>query len=207
LTGGCLPRQLTPDAQGLVPCNVYELLPAGVTSCSAAQGLVGRAVTRTVSNGSGTESRLTCLMQQVPVQNGAPRAGKVGWYYDDLSAAVKSQCSAGDQQRIAFSFGNLPSGAGALFECLQPVASTDPNSTGLDAVGVRCDGSSNVCAAHDDGSYTLVCIQNTCQIQCRTNTDCPASWQCAVSADVPGTSYCQQPSCPQQDSSANAEGS
>ncbi len=195
LKGNCLPRQLTPDTNGLVQCEVFELLPKDVTKCVPERGHVGTPVTRNLDDNGKTETRLACRMNQVAVNNGAADPNATGWYYDDFSDNLKDDCNPGEQQRIAFSFGDLPSGAGAVIDCLQPVASVDPNAKGLAAVGSRCDPDPSVCDARSDDSYKLICDQNTCQISCNTNPDCPPGWDCASEGGT-GPKVCQLPTCP-----------
>jgi hypothetical protein len=197
LRGNCLPRQLTPDTSGLVQCEVYELLPPDETNCNPARGHeAGPPVPRTFTSGTTTEPRLACHMNQVAVKNGVPDASKVGWYYDDFSPSLKDDCNTGEQQRIQFSFeGGLPPGAGAVIDCLQPVASVNPNAKGLAAIGSRCDPDPTVCDKRSDDDYTLICTQNTCQISCSNNPDCPPGWQCAALNDA-GPKICQLATCP-----------
>ena len=65
-----------------------------------------------------------------------------GWYYDNFSPELKDDCQPGEQQRIQFKFADgdkdLPSGAGATFECFQPVARIDNNAKGFDAINTSC---------------------------------------------------------------------
>lgn len=213
LKGNCLPRRLNPSPEGLVACEVYELLPPSQTSCTSDRGHVGDPVVRTVkTTGGKTEKRNACLMSQIPVRQSMVLAG-LGWYYDDFSEDLGA-CPAGEQQRISFLFENgetdLPEGAGAIFECFQPVARIDTSAKGFDAVNSPCDEDRDgnpdqaVCDAKsnkDEGGYDLICIEglNTCQVECAADPDCPPGWVCAEGADNTAgpPKYCQLPTCPQ----------
>jgi hypothetical protein len=209
LTGNCLPRQLNPDPRGVVQCEVFELLAEKTTECSPLRGhKAGAPEMRNIQTSSGRiEMRRACQMQQVPVLNGVPQTtdatGKqlTGWFYDDFSEELKEECRPGEQQRIRFSFGELPAGAGATFECFQPVARIDPSARGLDAVNTRCGAEQNECAQRgnkaDDG-YDLICVENACQIKCDAATECPPGWECDEKQGIKanGPKYCQQPTCP-----------
>ncbi|HEY6877470.1 MAG TPA: hypothetical protein VI299_05595 [Polyangiales bacterium] len=197
LKGNCLPRQLAPDSSGLVQCEVFELLPPTQKKCVSARGHVGDPIPRMLTSGAQTESRLACRMNQVAVHDGTPNPHAVGWYYDDFSSSLKDDCSPGEQQRIEFSFGDLPNGAGAVIDCLQPVASIDPRAKGEAAVGTRCDNQPDACKSRSDGNYALICTENTCQISCKNNPDCPPGWDCATAdAKGMGPKFCQLPTCP-----------
>jgi hypothetical protein len=108
LQGNCLPRQLTPDTDGLVRCEVFELLPRKETQCSKERGHVGSAVQRDINEQGKLQKRWTCLMNQVPVVDRQPEAGLTGWYYDDYSDDLAEACPPGSRQRVQFSFGSLP---------------------------------------------------------------------------------------------------
>jgi len=209
LEGNCLPRQLTPDQDGLVRCEVFELLSPKETECTKARGHKGKAVERSIKEQGNVELRLTCLMEQVPVLDKTPKAGVTGWYYDDFSEDLAEACQPGNRQRVQFSFGTLPPDASAIIECFQPVARIDPNASGLDAVNTRCGGEEDVCATRSngsDGGYDLICVENTCQITCKSNPDCPPAWLCARrEGDTSGPKYCQQPTCPSDDTTRNAQ--
>jgi hypothetical protein len=216
LKGNCLPRRLTPDAKGQVNCEVYELLNKSDTKCAPERGHTGSVIERPIRENGKIVKKKACKMSQVPVEDNAPLASGRGWYYDNFSKSLTEECAVGDQQRIAFKFANdetdLPSGAGATFECFQPVARIDNNARGFDAVNTSCRDDASACEDRsdktDDG-YKLICINNsTCQITCKANPDCPPGWVCAASGtgDNKTAQYCQLPTCP-QDNSAPASSS
>jgi len=206
LSGNCLPRRLRRDVNGKVQCDVYELLAKGETKCDPARGHVGKALKRESESASGIrERRIACKMQQVAV-NGQGAVNGTGWYYDDFTTQVKSVCPAGDQQRILFSFGELPEGASATFECLQPITSINPNGRGVEAVNTACQAGSATCRGRSDEDDTLICVDGTCQITCKVNPDCPPGWVCDTArASGRGEKFCQQPTCPADDTSAASE--
>ncbi|HVZ32529.1 MAG TPA: hypothetical protein VG963_08885 [Polyangiaceae bacterium] len=207
LTGNCLPRQLNPDAQGRVPCDVYEILPKGDSDCTSDRGHIGDPIERTIQTGLTVEKRTACKMDQVPVMNGRPASGEAGWYYDDFSQGVKSSCPDGQQQRIVFSFGDLPEGSSATFECFQSALKADVTAHGFDAVNTSCRSNASVCRTRSDTNYTLICVQGTCQAQCKISPDCPPGWVCATSGDTgDGPTYCQLPTCPATETVINVGG-
>ena len=208
LSGNCLPRRLKRDREGKVQCDVYELLPAGETKCVEERGHVGKPIKRTLERSGKEEKRVACKMQQVPVMGRRAAAG-TGWYYDDFTEQVQSVCPEGEQQRILFSFGELPEGASATFECLQPITSIDPSAKGFDAVNSLCERGGSDCRNRSNEQYQLACIDSSCQITCESDPDCPPGWIC--DADLggmdPSMKYCQQPTCPTDDSTETAASS
>jgi hypothetical protein len=212
LKGNCLPRQLNPGDNGKVNCEVFELLPTNDDSkCRAEYGLDPneKPVTRVISQNGKNVTRKACKMNQLAV-TGADHTLDPGngWYYDNFSESLKMDCNPGDQQRISFRFEggstDLPSGAGATFECFQPVARIDNNAKGFDAVNTRCDdngeASDVICGDKSNDDYKLICIDpgRTCQISCKSNPQCPPGWVCAFAggATTGERMYCQLPTCP-----------
>ncbi|HEX5660745.1 MAG TPA: hypothetical protein VFX59_26310 [Polyangiales bacterium] len=217
LKGNCLPRQLTPGDNGLVNCEVFELLPDGVDDCDSAQGLTGKPIERNLLESGKNVKRLACKMDQLAVTGGENVADGAGWYYDNFSMAVKMDCTnAGEQQRIAFKFANgtdLPPGAGATFECFQPVARIDADAKGFDAVNTRCatagEATDSICSEKQGpDNYKLFCQPDslTCQISCENNPDCPPGWVCSapLAAGADDVKYCQLPTCPQDGAGGGA---
>jgi hypothetical protein len=198
LTGACLPRKLTADpVTKKVDCVVVEIQAAGSSlGCDPAKGRIEQLPNRRV-NGS---DRTVCLIDQV-----SPTEGKQGWFYDDSSKEVKDQCKK-DPQRIAFTGnGNPPAGAQAKFECFQPVQSNaTTDDRGRDAVNLNCavnplnpsaPSGDAVCSTVSGNAVQLICVDDTCQIQCQRNSQCPAGWEC-VSEASGGRAYCVNPTCP-----------
>jgi hypothetical protein len=201
LKGNCLPRMLRPNAAGLVECEVFELLSSSDTKCDPGRGHVGEVVERTLRENNKNVKRRACRMAQVPVVNGERDTSKDGWYYDQISKDLE-QCPPGEKQRIAFSFGELPSGAGATFECFQSVASVDLRAKGVAAVNTSCttpgDDTPDLCPQRSDDDYDMICLTstNTCQITCANDPQCPPGWVCAQEVGASGgPKFCQQPTC------------
>jgi hypothetical protein len=218
LKGNCLPRKLNPDANGRVNCQVFELLNAADTAakkCVPARGHTGMPIKHAVRENGKIVQKTACEMEQVTVTNQVASPTGKGWYYDDFSAALKDDCQVGEQQRIQFKFADgtsdLPSGAGATFECFQPVARIDNNAKGFDAINTSCLMDKNACADRgnetEPGGYKLICIEtsNSCQIACSANPDCPPGWVCdhaGGDGNTKGPLYCQLPTCPADSSSS-----
>ncbi len=214
LKGNCLPRKLTRTDNGTVNCQVYELLPKNDDSkCSSDYGLTGEPVNRRVIENGKPVTRRACQMNQVQVTGSGSaaraKADAKGWYYDDFSAGVQMDCPNAPQ-RISFQFagGNgLPSGAGAVFECFQPVAHVETADVkGFDAVNTLCTDDGSVCGDRSNNDYKLICIDGkTCQISCKNNPDCPPGWVCATGngGTAKGDAYCQLPTCPQDEAASD----
>jgi hypothetical protein len=212
LKGNCLPRKLNPGSNGRVNCQVFELLnkaDSEANKCVTARGHIGNVVKRPIREGGKIVQKKACLMDQVTVKDGSLSDGK-GWYYDNFSPDLKEDCQPGEQQRIQFKFadGNmdLPSGAGATFECFQPVARIDNNAKGFDAINTSC--ATDECSDRSDDIYKLICIEKskTCQITCKANPDCPPGWVCdhqGGGGNTEGPLYCQLPTCPADSSSSS----
>jgi hypothetical protein len=200
LSGNCLPQPLVRDETGKVRCDVFEILPPGVEECDPKHGHDDKPFVRSVNENGEDSDRTVCHMQQVPVIANLPEEDKIGWYYDDFDPKLQDECKS-DPQRISFSFGQLPTGGGAFIECFRPVPRIEENSLGMDAVNIGCEGNAGICAARSDDDYTLFCTpDNTCQIECEKNPDCPPGWVCGTKAgEGGGPKYCQIPTCPADD--------
>jgi hypothetical protein len=196
LSGNCLPQPLVADEDGLVRCEVFEILPLGKSACDPEHGHDAKPIKRPVDG----KERSVCHMEQVPVFEEQPKAGVKGWYYDDFDKELE-ECQPGQKQRISFSFGQLPSGGGAFIECFRPVARIDPLARGQDAVNTDCRGDAALCATRSNGDYQLFCTpDNTCQIECENTPDCPRGWVCGTKqGSGVGDLYCQLPTCPADD--------
>lgn len=210
LRGGCLPRRLTPNDDGLVQCEVHALLPKGEKRCDPDKGLIGKPIERQVGTGAKTDRRLACKIAQVPVRSGKLDTTKVaqGWYYDDFSPEIPDVCPEDEPQRIAFTEAATPEpGSGATIDCYQPFAHLEESATGVDAVNTRCDGDDAICSARSEpkrDGYKLICVDKSCQIRCSTSPDCPPGWVCAPGKER--VRYCQQPTCPTDVGTVDTEG-
>jgi len=202
LTGACLPRPLNPNKEGLVECDVVEILgPSGTPdNCSSKRGRAYKEMRQV-----GTEQRVVCDINQVPVDdsnnlqgNPAPLPGvdpKVGWYYDDFSDKVTTECPSDRRRRISFSSADAePKDATLRFECFQPVVSSDDQAVGKAAVNTPCSQDSDCSSRQGTDRYKLRCEGDTktCQIDCQQDSECPTSWVC----DSGNTMLCINPTCP-----------
>ncbi len=105
LAGGCLPRALGPTPTGTVFCDVFELLPAGLT-CA---GLGDPAVTS-----AGTEEGLElCAVRQLADSE----HDQSGWFYDDDPSDPASQLEPTCLQRISFQGHEPVAGATVRLRC------------------------------------------------------------------------------------------
>jgi len=215
LTGACLPRALAPNSEGLVECDVVELLRVGDQNCDAKRGRILHPVTPTRINKQGKEVTV-CKVNQVAIvdemyhANPSPLPGvsdpKVGWYYDDFTAAT-DKCPVGQQQRIAFypeDKAKLADGATASIECFSAVGGS-VKSFGKEAVGSICAAEKDCKARSEmEPGYQLGCEAGTktCQIKCTGAQDCPESWVCAPLSNAPDT-YCIDATCPPVESTGS----
>jgi len=196
LGGTCLPRSLTRDANGLVNCDVVEVLPAegSVTSCGA---IPGRTFLRTEVDELGN-SHEVCQVQQIATgSDGLPVDGSPGWFYETGSADVMMRCPPERQQRISFT---QPPATGTLvrLECLQTVGD---NEGGV-GIGSPCSADCSMANGRRDimeffpmglGCETL---SNTCQPMCASDADCAGGYVC-YDGDGDGQSFCVNPTCGQ----------
>lgn len=199
LTGACLPRALNPNSDGIVECDVVEVLgPSGTPKdCDSGRGRVFKEM-RKVDG----EQRVVCAINQVAVKgekleaNPTPLAGvskgDVGWYYDTFSDKLTKECPADRQRRISFTQGADPKDATVRFECFQPVVSSNTEVLGKEAVNSPCEDD-NDCDGREDGFFNLVCDEGvkTCQIGCGQDSECPSSWVCNTEV-----MKCVNPTCP-----------
>ncbi|MEM1413758.1 MAG: hypothetical protein AAGH15_02595 [Myxococcota bacterium] len=138
LGGTCLPRPLNRNAQGLVACQVTELLPANgdptETQCDMIEGRSLIAVVPTeVEVGdppvTRVEDRQLCLVNQLTEEEFISASNREipdrGWVYDDFfnldpMTGAPEGCSEDRPQRISFVEGAGPVTGSILgFECLQ----------------------------------------------------------------------------------------
>ncbi len=187
LGGACLPRELNPDADGNVPCDVLQVLPANTphSHCSDLTNPEAFELVRTETSVDGAGNlieREVCRVQQV----GRAGAGTTpGWVYDDGTLGSFSSLPAGCTQRIAFSALTPVTGANIRLECFQTIL---PGSGGSVQIGSFCDPTTQLI----NGSTTLHCadghavagnpmtlscdaFDRTCQIPCAADSDCVAA--------------------------------
>ena len=185
LGAACLPRQLNVEADGSVDCDVVAVMPEGM-DC-AALGAGGEVRTDTDGNALFEDGNPVCtLFQRVPVREGGMKQvpGEAGWYYDDFTEDVQSNCGSGSVtgQRIAFT-SEPPSGATVRLECFQSVQS---GGGGEVEIGTFCDpladetresSDPNPCGAGMDPAGRedqLDCdaVSRTCAVPCTNDSDC-----------------------------------
>jgi hypothetical protein len=205
----CLPRRLNPDAQGLVPCDVIETLPAtgALTTCAAVNRQVDPACdtdpsrcSRIAIGTSPSGSEICKVVARTASIDALPTAP--GWYYDDFSDLVREKCAADRPQRIAYTEGAAPvAGTRVRLECVQPV---EPDTEGvlLDVHSI-CRVAGERCAAgappaSDSGrmcARDLVCdeILRTWELECTADADCPGGWRCDGARS--GGAICRNPTC------------
>ena len=197
LSGACLPRRLPINSEGLVECDVVEVLSVNGTQaqCDEARGRRFKELRRFQNPVSGeVTTRVVCDVDQVPVINGGVGQGR-GWFYDNFSSDLADGCPEGLQQRIAFTANaDLLNGSEALVECFQPVARIDPQAFGRAAVNSPCNASGD-CRAQPDGSEALTCVSQTCQLACpnASDSECPNGWVCVDNGQA---RFCVSPTCP-----------
>ncbi|AKF08272.1 hypothetical protein [Sandaracinus amylolyticus] len=202
LGGACLPRDLNPDAEGFVQCDVFEILPAtgDTTSC---EGLPGRdpdfAETVDVN---GVPRQMCKVIQISPAAAGG---GGQGWFYETAEAAVPGSdigelCGA-DGQRISFAGISPTTNSDIRLECLQTVR---PGAGTPGSIGDFCDpAAADQCPGLDPANRSgiLACdaADRTCRVPCENDSQCTAAgllgdtcddrpWLDAVGANDPDIS-------------------
>ncbi|MDQ3035855.1 MAG: hypothetical protein M3Y87_25855 [Myxococcota bacterium] len=200
LGGACLPRDLNPDADGFVQCQVFEVLPASgdTTTCA---GLPGRDPDSIVQIEVDGVMREMCEVLQVG-PTGAMEGGQ-GWWYERAEAPgtgsdIAMLCGE-TGQRIAFANINPITNSDIRLECLQTIL---PGGGGAVDIGTFCDpaaaGSCDIGATPD---RPLACdaADRTCAVPCTSDANCTSAgllgdvcdtrpWLDAVGVNEPGIS-------------------
>ncbi len=186
LNGACLPRDLNPDAEGRVECEVFEVLPAAggssdvVTDCAR---LGGRELVEVVERDGVVRQR--CRVTQL--DRAAGLAGTAaGWFYDDASAERAASCGD-DGQRISFTEVARPAQGSLIeLECLQTLGRGQTGSdvacdesTASCALGMFCEpGTADHCGTGTSlpggGGLALACdeVERLCAAPCTNDADC-----------------------------------
>jgi len=177
----CLPRQLVPDSEGAVGCEVLWELP---TPQFAGMGVPVSCQERDYLDTPGEGKDLIgdkggnlCVVNQLKVlpadranakREGIGDAEKMtivaqvksggdGWFYDDFSVEVVSECPASEPQRITFTdAAKPPTGVTVLLECLSESQSLaldydDLNPLFYSSRGVSVVAIGDPCANVPDG--------------------------------------------------------
>ena len=192
LGAACLPRQLNVEADGSVDCDVVAEMPEGV-GCEAL-GAAGEVRLDTDGNALFTEdgNSICTIFQRVPTREqkmAGTEPSEPGWYYDDYTMDVQSNCGTAviQGQRVAFT-SEPPSGATVRLECFQSVQSGGENVMRAQ-VGTFCDPESppsaessdpNPCGGGVDpaGRDNVVqCdrVTRACGVPCTNDSDCRAA--------------------------------
>ena len=185
LNGACLPRDLNPDADGRVDCEVYEVLPGAGTTSSVTE--CARLGGRTLSSVVEIEGvpRERCLVTQLDRASGLAGTSP-GWFYDDASAERAASCGE-DGQRIAFTEIARPAlGSLVQLECLQTIGRAQENadsacdeSIATCELGMFCEpGAADRCGtgstSRDGAPIPFVCdeVERLCAAPCTSDADC-----------------------------------
>lgn len=221
----CLPRPLTRQANGLVPCNVvWELpatKPAGAPTplqCSELPFLGPVDEGRAMTNSTGGQN---CKVNQLAVLDldvTTPPAGE-GWYYDDFTEDLKKACKPNQLQRVAFTANAKPvTGVTVKLECLTETQRLANTRTDLaqavvqPEIGTNCGGEVGSDKVKGDAAC-IVTLQNgsqdtgmfchpnfnTCVRGCTSDNQCPPAWVCddrpETLAKTNNRAFCVNPTC------------
>jgi hypothetical protein len=202
----CLPRELVPDSEGKVGCDVvWELPRAGTAPANSPTACSQRPYLEFVENDNGRE---VCKVVQLPVLNRMipPSTAGEGWYYDNFSEDVMQSCPPATPQRVAFSAGSKPpTGVTVKLECLNETQSLVSTRTDImvgahvyqPTIGSPCKQvewpknqnppvfipDADVCAttlASGMKEHIMFChaSANVCVKPCTSIDECPAAWVC-----------------------------
>ena len=121
LGGGCLPRSLDRNDDGLVGCDLlWALPPAGAapvgtpTACAELPFLSPAGEDATTARGG-----VVCEVEQLAVSGSAAPSG-AGWYYDDFSPDAAEVCADTSPSTIGFTAAaEPPPGVRIFLDCGQ----------------------------------------------------------------------------------------
>jgi hypothetical protein len=124
LGNGCI-TGLQARQNGLIGCQVVFQLPLPGTPGTSVHQCANLPYLSPPNDRPAYTSTgaAVCFVDQVPVVSGPgglePSPGLLGWYYDDFSDAILTECTPfGIQQRIGFTAGTtLPAGVTAHLDC------------------------------------------------------------------------------------------
>jgi hypothetical protein len=218
----CLPRPLVRKANGKVACKVIWELPkrgdapeSTPTECAARPSFLSEL--EPVDANSGKR----CEVLQLPITDRKVPAGPGdGWYYDDFSAELASQCKLTEPHRVSFTpNAKPPTGVVVKLECLDEIQrlANQRNDLNLSAkqpeIGTPCGKDVAVAPGSNeetcllslqDGSIdnSMFCHpeRNICVRSCTSPTQCPPAWDCDTRPDTlahsgPRGGFCVNPTC------------
>ena len=209
----CLPRPLVRNSDGLVGCNVvWELPPAGMAGAMTPTqcGVTGfEFLLPPVEGREAVTDRggAVCRVAQMRVANDMYEPTDTdgvtfneGWYYDDFSDQVLTECTAYEtKQRVAFTpNAKPPTGVTVKLECLNETQSLAQNRVDIlsgveqpkigdpceeimrNGMTLRGNEACLVRLANNMNDDSMICHPdlNVCVQTCSTGTDCPAAWVC-----------------------------
>jgi hypothetical protein len=171
LGDACLPRPLNVEADGRVSCDVVSLLPSG----GACADIGATAKLDASGQPILEQGRPLCVLPQLvataaEIAERNPPTG-TGWYYDDYTAEVASNCdSAPTAQRIAFAGTQPPSGAEVRLECF---LSVQGNGSDDIQIGSFCDPTNDTrCPTAAPSALSCDPVARTCGVACERDQDC-----------------------------------
>jgi len=144
------------------------------------------------------DNRAICNVKQIPVLDADAGArdepfaaltpNRLGWYYDDFSRAIQTDCQI-DKQRIAFLLGpspepglppeqNPPDSVRVKLQCLTETQSVMASRGAGKAIGDACEVTDS--GPDGCGDKKLICHpqQRVCVQTCTSSAVCPAGWVC-----------------------------
>jgi hypothetical protein len=218
----CLPRPLVRRSDGLVGCNViWELPPVDKAPVGAPTECGAMPFLKPVDDGTSAlndRQGANCKVDQLPVKTAGTVPSGAGWYYDNFSQGVMSECPGVQRQRVSFTNGAKPStGVIVTLQCLNetqrlPDTRDISTKTPQPEIGSPCSdvkqgtktvsGDSACVVSLNDGSTdkSMFCHPelNVCVKTCQSANDCPGAWECD---DRPETlaaakkAFCVNPTC------------
>lgn len=177
-SGRCLSLPIPRGADGLIPCQFVEVLPATgeITACDQLPDRVALEPT--------PEGNARCIVRQLtPAQ---ADAGERGWFYDDESELLMDACSHG--QQLAFTDAQ-PRASTWTFTC-QELSSVSPvscTSAPDCAEGLELEN-----PARFPLGFSCDRERGLCTPACRDESDCPTDFLCE---ERESGRFCVDPTC------------
>ena len=222
----CLPRPLVRKANGKVGCKVIWELPKQGEAPESTPTECSQLPTFLSALDDGKNGK-RCEVLQLPVTNRQVPAAQAGdgWYYDDFSAELASQCATNQPQRVAFTpTAKPPTGVLVQLECLDEIQKL-PNLRRDLSIGAKQPEIGTPCGkdtASVPGAPEETCVltlqdgtsdnsmfchpeRNICVKACNAPVDCPSAWDCDTRPETlahagPRGGFCVNPTCGNDDS-------